>query len=275
MSLLDPNTDPNVRLTAYKTVERAVRPVRAGIHRKRRMRDELLAHLSGIYQQELERVNDPAIAIREAAKRFGDPTELSRRLESSLPYRERFNYHEERIFGWRPPEHATRWMLRLTLGMFTLLAGLLLISLPIAVARFGWNGPLLWIALRPVVAMTVIAPIDQFLLGSFYYQMRDSIWGVFGSRKSQVNAILLGALSAAVIVASGAVFFLIIDRDRVGTILTGLAFIGPLCGAYFYVMARYHGRIEIADTNWACLDISPAKENPDRSSGGGSSLAAE
>ena len=260
MSLLDPNTDQTIRLMAYKTVERAVRPVRAGIHRKRRMRDELLGHLSGIYQEELERVNDPAAAITEAVKRFGDPADLSRRLESSLPRRERFNYFEERIFGWRPPEHATSWMFRLATGMFAILAGLLLISLPMAVVRFGWNGPLLWIALRPVVAMTLIVPVEQFLLGSFYYQMRDSIWGVFGSRKSQINAILLAALSAAVIVASGTGFFEIVDRDRVGSILTGLAFIGPLCGAYFYLFARFHGQIEIADTNWACMDVSPAAE---------------
>ena len=54
-------------------VERAVRPVLAGPARKLRMREELLAHLTGIYEEELARAGDEAAARAEAVRRFGDP----------------------------------------------------------------------------------------------------------------------------------------------------------------------------------------------------------
>src|SRR5688500_9893828 len=43
-----------VRIRLMKIVERAVRPVRASVGRKRKMREELFAHLTAIYEEELE-----------------------------------------------------------------------------------------------------------------------------------------------------------------------------------------------------------------------------
>ena len=45
------------------------------------MREELLAHLTAIYEEEKARLHDSAAAISEAKKRFGNPQELSRELE--------------------------------------------------------------------------------------------------------------------------------------------------------------------------------------------------
>ena len=56
-----------VRLAQMRIVERIVRPLRASTPRKRKMREELLAHLSAIYDQELVRLHNPAAALEAAA----------------------------------------------------------------------------------------------------------------------------------------------------------------------------------------------------------------
>ena len=93
-----------IRILQMKIVERAVRPVRAGTPCKRKIREELLAHLTEIYDEELARLHDPAAAIDAAARRFGDPAELSRELEAALPFHERISHFVERWFAWRAPE---------------------------------------------------------------------------------------------------------------------------------------------------------------------------
>jgi hypothetical protein len=71
-------------------VERAVRPVRAGSSRKLRMREELLTHLTVIYEEERVRLGDNALALRQAVQRFGDPTQLTKELQATVPRYERF-----------------------------------------------------------------------------------------------------------------------------------------------------------------------------------------
>src|SRR5688572_6612171 len=93
-----------LRLAQMRIVESAVRPVRVGTKCKRKMREELLAHLSHIFEEELSRLGDPQTALAEAARRFGDPAQLAAELQRALPASERRNYHVERWFGWRAPE---------------------------------------------------------------------------------------------------------------------------------------------------------------------------
>src|SRR5262245_38792709 len=74
-------------LTGLKMlVERAVRPVRASVVRKRKMREELLAHVSAVFAQERDRLGDGAAALARARERFGDPAELTRDLQGSVPW---------------------------------------------------------------------------------------------------------------------------------------------------------------------------------------------
>ena len=70
----------------FKTqVEKAVRPIRAGGARKDRMREELYGHLWSIYEQELDWGGDKDAAEIRAVDRFGDPAELRRELQASVP----------------------------------------------------------------------------------------------------------------------------------------------------------------------------------------------
>src|SRR5690606_24324090 len=121
-------------------VERAVRPVHAGPARKCRMRQELLAHLTGIFEAERARGGDERQALAEALRRFGDPADLARELQASVPLLERW---ASRLIGLslqRPGERAIRHAVRLA-AMFAALVfgGLLLFPLARVAAGDAWS----------------------------------------------------------------------------------------------------------------------------------------
>jgi hypothetical protein len=91
-------------------VERAVRPVRATFARKRRMRQELHAHLTGLFEEERARGGDEAAAIARAVERFGDPSHLGRELQDSVPLPEVLSV---RLFLRKPGERKIAHALRL------------------------------------------------------------------------------------------------------------------------------------------------------------------
>jgi hypothetical protein len=66
-------------------VERAVRPVRTNFSRKRQMREELLAHVTAIFEEEVEKSGDEGTALERTRQRFGDPREISSELQRSVP----------------------------------------------------------------------------------------------------------------------------------------------------------------------------------------------
>jgi hypothetical protein len=66
-------------------VERAVRPVRASTSRKRKMREELLAHVVGVFDEESAKLGDDRAALERTALRFGNPSEVTGQLQASVP----------------------------------------------------------------------------------------------------------------------------------------------------------------------------------------------
>lgn len=136
------NSD-SVNCELMKVVERSVRPVRVDKGRKLRMRQELLAHVTALYEEERARLGDDAAALEAARRRFGDPAELSQELDRSIGFWGRWNWGEERIvdgmdrlLGFRP-DRSTAWhfgrALALSLGcgvLVVLLACLVSIANP-------------------------------------------------------------------------------------------------------------------------------------------------
>jgi hypothetical protein len=244
------------RLNQLKLVERIVRPVRAGTARKRKMREELLAHLTAIYDQELERVRDPDAALRVAAERFGEPADLTRELESSLPVAARIDYFSERMLGWRAPESAARYLARMAGAVFLLLGVVVALLATIVAWNIGWDGGAR-LAIRPLIAVLVLAPADVYLIGWLQFKLRDTIFGVFGSRKSFRAELLLAFLIALVVTVSGTTFVAIAEWDLIAAKQLFLpmlvAGIGMAIAAH--VTARVAGPTQIRDTMWACLDI--------------------
>lgn len=71
-------------------VRRAVASVFASPARRRAMREELLSHLLASYEEELARPGArPAAALESAVRRLGDPDDLRRQFQSSVPLAER------------------------------------------------------------------------------------------------------------------------------------------------------------------------------------------
>src|SRR5262245_36868744 len=90
-------------------VERAVRPVRASFARKRKMREELLAHVSGVFDEELARLGDEPTALERTAQRFGPPAALAAQLQAAVPAGDVI----DRFFSGQPGEGTLRAATRL------------------------------------------------------------------------------------------------------------------------------------------------------------------
>ena len=244
------------RISQMRIVERAVRPVRASVKHKRKMREELLAHLGAIYDEELARANDPAVALDSATRRFGDPAELARELQASLPGSERRAYAVERWLGWRAPESVARMMARTSFISFLIIAVLVGVPVVAGIVFQGWDQSQL-VALRVLAAMAVLTPAAQFFHGLCYYRARNSIFGVFGARKSLLNGILWSLLAAIAVFAVGVGFVAIVEGSvaRAGNSLIILSLISMFWAIVCPILVRVRGPIEIRDTLWATLQL--------------------
>ena len=112
-----------------RVAEQAVRPVRATITRKRRMRKELLAHLTAIFDEEAEKLGDEQAALEQAKQRFGDPDELTTQRQQAVPRQNRWRSILENM-GYRPSESA--W--HLAVKHFVAILPILLLTLPTSIA---------------------------------------------------------------------------------------------------------------------------------------------
>jgi hypothetical protein len=95
------------------------------------MREELLAHVSGAFEDELARVQDEHAALERTRVRFGDPTEVVNELQDSVPISDRV----WRFWEGRPSESALRFALRYV-------SMLALVGLPIfgaVLIAAGWD----------------------------------------------------------------------------------------------------------------------------------------
>jgi hypothetical protein len=90
-------------------VERAVRPVRASTSCKRKMREELLAHVSGVFEEEFAQLGDESAALARTSKRFGQPAEVAAQLRASVPRRvDSIDRFAENLVGYPSTESAVR-----------------------------------------------------------------------------------------------------------------------------------------------------------------------
>ena len=245
-----------VHLEQMRIVERVVRPVRAGIAHKRKMREELLAHLAAIYDEEQAVLNDPAAALKAAAARLGDPAELARELQDAVPASERLAYHVGRWLGWRPPESVSRMMSRNALVTFVVVAVILGVPVFGGILYGGWDQTQA-VAVRVFAALVVLIPAAQFALGLCYYRMRDSLFGAFGARRSLRNAVLWSLLAAVIVLAAGMGFIAAVEGAsmRLAHSVSITAFAGTAAAILCLLLVRVRGPIEIRDTIWACMKV--------------------
>ena len=250
------------RLAQLKFVERIVRPVRCTTPRKRKMREELLAHLSAIYDEELSRTSDPDAAWHTAVERFGAPAELTCELQHSVSWSDRVSYYFERwsrlasarngqsLDGTSrdpvgrtvcPDERRRRsdhdFQVRLVRK------------------RIDWHAP--------SARRADIVAYSPLRIRSSVFQDARFHFGAFGSRRSNLVAGGMALLMGLSVFAAFLVFVALTypgfdgKSDLIQIVLTALA--TPLCAL---VIVRNVGRQEIRDALWACMDIEIAARNP-------------
>jgi hypothetical protein len=248
-----------IRIAQMKIIERAVRPIRASTARKRKMRDELFTHLSAIYDQEQSHLHNPAAALAAAAERFGNPAELAEQLQAALPFQERINYFAERWFAWWPPESAAKYALRQAVLSFGILAFVLSLVFAGVLLWYGWFSDV-WTLIRVLASIILLTPPVQLVVTFAWIKMRDSLWGVFGSRKSLVRAFFYGAAIAFVVTAAFIAFAWAANWNLSVTVdtlpLAGTA--GVVAAVATYIAVRVSGPTTIRDTLWAMLDTDIA-----------------
>jgi len=236
-------------------VERAVGPVPAGTAWKQDAREELFAHLTAIYSEEYERLHNPAAAMKEAASRFGDPSELAQELAAVLPVSERRRRYVENWFGWLAPESAAQFMFRQSLQSFIILAVVCFVSIGATAYFSGWRG-VSWEIVRTTAAVLTFMPTVQFVLGLLYYKTRDALYGPIWSSKSLSRVILCILLIIAVTFIGGISFVATTTWNcaRVAQSLLPMCAIALVVAATEYELAQYRGLREIRETLWACLN---------------------
>jgi len=92
-------------------VERSVRPIRASTLRKWKMREELLAHVAAVFEEESAKLGDVRAAVEQTERRFGNPHELTRQLQESVPASDDIHCLLDKLW-FQPGERNARRVLR-------------------------------------------------------------------------------------------------------------------------------------------------------------------
>jgi hypothetical protein len=167
--------NPSIPTELKILVERAVRPVQAMASRKQRMREELLAHVTAVFEEEEAKPADDRLALERTAERFGNPVELTGRLQESVPASDRRLRTLDDFFAGTG---TSTLRLAFRYASFTLLPGAL------ALIAFYFQGRMAeW---PMVVAWPVMAFVSVFLV----VEMHDALFGAGG--RSWLKAALIG-----------------------------------------------------------------------------------
>ncbi|WP_010585793.1 hypothetical protein [Schlesneria paludicola] len=155
-----------VLLKLMEIVERAVRPVQSSLARKKKIREELLAHVTGVFEDELPRCGEAAAFI-QAEKRLGEPSELAQQLQESVPKCDRFSFLLEQLFQPRIGEsliqRAGRYGMLVCVIDSILSIALSLLIFPV-LGMAHQLGTIDWMLLLAAVSFGVIAFVATLLM---------------------------------------------------------------------------------------------------------------
>ncbi len=226
-------------------VERAVRPVRTASLRKDKIRQELLAHLTAVYEQHFARHGNEIEALHETLSRFGEPAELARELQAAISWKERAMCAFEHYFHWRPGETGLRYLRRS--AVMLLLLNLTVMSLTFGIVELLQVIPAreFWMRLRGAGSFLLIQSAEILLLGIVYYQMRE--------------AMCRGAFASSIVSVSLVAFFLLSTGELTTDMaaccyrMLACAVALPLCMA---AICYYFGPAQLRHREWELLEIA-------------------
>ncbi len=236
-----------------RRVEQVVRPVRAGDLRKLRMREELLDHLTAIYEEELQRLGEPMAAIAQARERFGDPGLLTDELRGSISGLEHFRYVLDR-YRYRSGEPLLGFALRHLLLNLGVTVAMLLLVLPVTWlrGRFGDIG----IILHVCCVMGLFCAIFSCAV-TFLAERMGQI--LYGRESRALPRVILGYSLASLLVfpvvtaVTYGGIMLSLDSTLRGFVLGSMA--APAAPVFFFLLGRtMKGQIS-RENEWSGIQI--------------------
>jgi ATP-dependent Clp protease ATP-binding subunit ClpC len=172
-------------------VEQAVRPVRASLARKRIMREELLVHVSGVFEEEFARLGEERAALGRTALRFGNPADVAGQLQASVPAGDRI-----RQFWEGPPGESTLRTASRLAGVTTVLA---LVTFAAALLAAGGVSPWSREALTTGVPVVLALPLYLFGLAFLTGGMEKALHGPGGRSWLRVAPVAAGSVLLTVL----------------------------------------------------------------------------
>jgi hypothetical protein len=181
-------------------VERTVRPVRATFYSKRKMREELLAHLVSIFEEEMQKAGDEHAALDQVRRRFGDPRELTGELQQAVTQWDRFLFFTENFICFRAGESVLRHAARVAVLPYMWFAIMCLLVPPVLLIRGRQyeSGRVMF----GMLAASVVVSGIVFILTFFAHGLRDALY-CDTSRRSIPLAMVHGLLSAFLLPIGG------------------------------------------------------------------------
>jgi hypothetical protein len=132
----------------------AVHSLHAARKTKRRIREELLAHLVAIYHEERSRSESVHAALTLARQRFGDPAAIAAEIQPTISRWSRIDAWLEQL-SWQPGDSMPVFLLRAFLSAFSVWFATLLMLSPVLL--IGSNRPLAGFAVVVISATAIFA----------------------------------------------------------------------------------------------------------------------
>jgi hypothetical protein len=160
-------------------VERVVRPVYGSTACKRKMREELLAHVTAVFDEETKR-GDEGVALQRTAERLGAPAELTAQLQGTVSASDRMSAAIEALLGF--PPHGSKWRLALrhALLVAAMITPLLVLMIGIMTAvSVPWSE---WLTVYrlPALLTPVFCAVLTFGASLLVQSMIDALFGPQG-----------------------------------------------------------------------------------------------
>jgi hypothetical protein len=234
-------------------VERAVRPVRASTFRKRKMREELLAHVCGVFGEEFAQLGDDR-ALERTTQRFGNPAEVTSQLQESIPFSDGIR----RFWEGRPGESTMRTAFRLAWVSGTLAV----FSFVVALFAVGSTSALPLEALIMCLGAVLALPVYLSGLAFLTDWMEKALYGPPGRFRLKVALVAAGSWVFTMLWCAGLTWRTWpAEPDYLAAILFA-AWLTPMALLFPYALAKSSAvRIRYHE-EWARLPLGPSLGAP-------------
>jgi hypothetical protein len=218
------------------------------------MREELLAHVVGVFEEEAK-LGDEQAALARTQERFGQAAELTDHLQASVPPNDRVDQFAENLLGYWSGQSALRLAATLAALAGALSFVLLGITILIQVLR-GQGSEWLTVARVPSLLAPLWMAFLAFCFTLLIHGMRQALFGPAG--RSWLRAGLVAAAAWILIPVSAFAVCLALMADIqkslwevVPLLLHGVVAPVALVAVTYLVNSSYRH-----DREWARLDIN-------------------